>query len=286
MFIDALISGIIFGCIYALVASGFSISLGFTKMLNLAHGEVMIFASYFCYFLFKSFGLDPFLSLLIILPVFFFVGFVFYKGLLKYSTKSGPEGILLLFIAISTILQNLGLFFWLPTQRSITLEYVASPIILFGVTIPPIYLIGGVTGFTLIFLLHIFLTKTRTGMTIRAIPQDSDLARTCGINSHFMGRIAFGLAFLCSALAGVMVAVMFTFNPASGVTYLLIALAVVVLGGLGSIFGCLAGGLVIGIAGALGAYFFGSGVQLLLSYIIFLIVLLVRPKGLFGRYVL
>ncbi|MEM2889428.1 MAG: branched-chain amino acid ABC transporter permease [Candidatus Bathyarchaeia archaeon] len=286
MFIDALISGIIFGCIYALVASGFSVSLGFTKMLNLAHGEVMIFASYFCYFLFKSFSLDPFLSLLIILPVYFSVGFVFYKGLLKYSSKSSSEGILLLFIAISTILQNLGLLFWLPTQRSITLEYAASPIMLFGVAIPPIYLIGGIAGFAAIFVLHIFLTKTRTGMAIRAIPQDSDLARACGINSYFMGRIAFGLAFLCCGLAGVMVAVMFTFNPASGVTYLLIALAVVVLGGLGSIFGCLAGGLVIGIAGSLGAYFFGSGVQLLISYIIFLIVLLIRPKGLFGRYVL
>ncbi len=286
MLMDALISGIIFGCIYALVASGFSVSLSFTKMLNLAHGEVMIFASYFCYFLFKSFGLDPFLSLLIILPVFFLAGFIFYRGLLKYSTKSSPEGILLLFIAISTILQNLGLLFWLPTQRSITLEHLASPIILFGMAIPPVYLIGGVAGFALIFGLHIFLTKTRTGMAIRAIPQDSDLARTCGINASFMGRIAFGLAFLCCGLAGVMVAVMFTFNPVSGVTYLLIALAVVVLGGLGSIFGCLAGGLVIGIAGSLGAYFFGSGVQLLISYIIFLIVLLIRPKGLFGRYVL
>lgn len=284
--IDALISGILFGCIYALIASGFSMALGFTKMLNLAHGEIMIFASYLCYFLFKSFGIDPFLSLLIILPAFFLVGFVFYKGLLKYSSKSSPEGILLLFIAISTILQNLGLLFWLPTQRSITLEYASSPISLFGITIPPIYLIGCVAGFVAIVGLHIFLTKTSIGMSIRAVPQDSDLARTCGINSIFIGRIAFGLSFLCCGLSGVMIAVMFTFNPASGVAYLLIALSVVVLGGLGSIFGCLVGGLVIGIAGSLSAYYFGSGVQLLVSYVIFLIVLLIRPKGLFGRYVL
>ncbi|MEM1587117.1 MAG: branched-chain amino acid ABC transporter permease [Candidatus Bathyarchaeia archaeon] len=286
MFTDALISGVIFGCIYALIASGFSLSLGFTKMLNLAHGEILIFASYFCYFLFRLFSIDPFLSLLIILPVFFFIGFFLYKALLKYSTKSSPEGVLLLFIAISTILQNVGLLFWLPTQRSITLEYLASPIKFFGVSVPPAYLVGGIAGLMTIFLLHIFLTKTKTGIAIRTISQDPEIARTCGINVSFMGQISFGLAFLNCGLSGVMVALMFTFNPVSGINYLLIALTIVVLGGLGSIFGCLVGGIIIGIAGSIGAYFFGSGVHLLINYIVFLIMLLIRPKGLFGRYVL
>lgn len=286
MLIDTLISGVIFGCIYTLVASGFSLSLGFTKMLNLAHGEILIFASYFCYFLLRLFALDPFLSLFIILPVFFFIGFFLYKALLKYSAKSEPEGILLLFITISTILQNVGLLFWLPTQRSITLEYLAFPIRIFGASIPLTYLVGGIAGLVLIFMLHIFLTRTRIGIAIRTISQDPEIARTCGINVSLMGQIAFGLAFLSCGLSGVMVALMFTFNPVSGINYLLIALTVVVLGGLGSIFGCLVGGIIIGIAGSIGAYFFGSGVHLLISYVVFLIMLLIKPKGLFGRYVL
>ncbi len=286
MLADAIISGILFGGIYALIASGFSIALSFTRILNLAHGEIMIFAAYFCYFLFKSLGIDPFISLLIILPIFFLVGFVFYNGLSRYSRRANLESVLLLFIAISTILQNLGLLFWLSTQRSITLSYLVNPIIILGINISPIYLVGGLVGFAIIFGLHFFLTKTKSGLAIRAIPQDAELAATTGINYFLMGRIAFGLAFLCAGLAGAMVAVMFTFNPTSGLNSLLIALSVVVLGGLGSIFGCLVGGLILGVVGSLASYYFGAGVQLLIGYIIFLIVLLIKPKGLFGRYVL
>jgi len=286
MFADAVISGILIGGLYALVASGFSLAFGFTRILNLAHGEIIVISSYLSYSLFKSLDIDPFLSLPLLLPSFFLVGFIAYRWLSVYVSRGGFEGSLLLFLAISTILQNSAILLWTPNQRSITLEYTTLPFNLLGIRVPTTYMFDFIIGTAFLMGLHIFLTRTRTGKAIRAVPQDPEMASTLGINSTLICQIAFGLAFMACAAAGVLMATTFTFNPTSGLSNLLIALAVVVLGGLGSIVGCLLSGFIIGVGQSLGAYFFGSGVQLLFGYIIFLVVLLIRPKGLLGRYVL
>jgi len=191
---------------------------------------------------------------------------------------------LIMAFGLSIILQNTLLLVFTPDARSLISSLsVKSIAVADYLTIPVIYLIDFIIGLGVITLLHQFFQKTYMGRAIRAASDDEDAAQLMGINTKHIYAYAMGIAMTSAAVAGVLVGMTFTFYPHTGPQYLIVAFGVVIIGGLGSMIGTFVGGIILGLAQLLGAHFLGPGFQLLSGYVILLIVLTVRPQGIFGK---
>jgi branched-chain amino acid transport system permease protein len=214
----------------------------------------------------------------------FFIGFLVQGYLLNRVLGKGMEPPLIVAFGLSIILQNILLLVFTPDARSLisTLSVKTIQVAAF-LSIPAIYLIDFLIGLGVIILLHKFFQKTYMGRAIRAASDDEDAAQLMGINTRNIYAYAMGIAMATAAVAGVLVGMTFTFYPHTGPQYLIIAFGVVIIGGLGSMTGTFLGGVILGLAQLLGAHFLGPGFQLLSGYVILLIVLTVRPQGIFGK---
>jgi len=278
-----IVSGILLGGLYTIIALGLSLVFGVMKLINVAHGDLVIFGSYFAYAILAHAGVDPILSLVLGIPVLFGVGFVIQKFVMAPVFRISMEAPLIIAFGISLILENVYQIVFTPLSRGLTTPYSLESISLGEVYVPVVYLLNFVAAIVVILILGTFLKKTYLGQAIVAASQDALAAQLMGINTARLFAITFGISAAVSAVAGVFLGLTFPFTPVSGIPFLIIAFGVVILGGLGSILGTFLGGIILGLAQTLGAHFIGASEQMLIVYVIVLLVLAIRPQGLFGR---
>ena len=281
--IQPILNGILLGGLYAVIAIGMSTMFGIVKLVNLAHGDLMILSSFLSLCLISWLGVNPFISLLVVVPVMYFVGYFVQGFLINRVLGKDMEPPLLVAFGLSIILQNLLLLIFTPDARTLKTSLAVKTIPVMGnVSIPVIYLVDFLIGLAVITSLYLIFQKTYIGRAIRAASDDEQAAQLMGVNTRNIYAKAMGIAMMTAAIAGVLLGMTFTFYPHTGPQYLIIAFGVVVIGGLGSMKGALAGGLILAVAQVLGAHFFGPGFQLFSGYVVLLIVLALRPQGIFG----
>jgi branched-chain amino acid transport system permease protein len=278
-----LVMGILLGGLYAVIALGLSLVFGVMRLINVAHGDLVVFGSYFAYVMVTFLGWDPVLSLVIGIPLLFLIGFAVQKFLMARAFKLSMEAPLIIAFGMSLVLENLYQILFSPMSRGISTPYSMESFVVGGIYIPVVYVMSFVAALLVMGALHTFLKKTYLGQAIVAASQDAEAAQLKGINTPRIFAFTFGIAAATAAVAGVFLGLTFPFTPVSGISFLIIAFGVVILGGLGSIMGTFIGGIILGLAQTLGAHFAGSAAQMLILDIMVLFILAVRPQGLFGR---
>jgi len=283
-FLEPFINGILLGGLYAVIGIGLSMIFGIMRQVNLAHGELMILASYFSLIFIQLLGLHPLLTFLFVLPATFLLGYLIQTFLFNRVLEKGMEPYLMISFGLSIILQNAMLLIFTPDARTLKTGLAIESLDVFGLFhVPVIYLVDCAAGFLVLILLHVMMKRTYLGWAIRAASDNLTAARLMGINPKRIYALAMGMAVMTAAVSGVLVGMTFTFYPHSGTQYLIIAFGVVIIGGLGSLPGTFLGGLILGVSQLVGGRIIGPGLQLLSGYIILLVVLTIRPQGLLGR---
>ena len=279
-----IMNGLLLGGLYGIVGIGMSMIFGIVRVVNLAHGDLIILAAYLSFVTLSIFKVSPLLTLVLVIPAMFLIGFVIQYHLVNRVIGKDMNPPLLVAFGLSIIVQNLLLLIFTPDARALLtdLSVATLPIGSF-LNIPVIYLVDFIGAVVTIFLLSLFFNKTYLGKAIRAASDDEGAAELMGINSKRIYAWAMAIAGGTAAVAGVLVGMTFTFCPHTGPDYLIIAFGVVIIGGLGSLLGTLMGGLILGVAQILGAHFLGPGFQLVSGYIILLAVLTFKPTGLFSK---
>lgn len=286
IFIDlapSIIMGILLGGLYAMIALGLSMVFGVMKLINVAHGDLVIFGSYFAFAIMTYVGMDPILSLVIGIPLLFVVGFFIQKFLMARAFRLSMEAPLLIAIGISLVLENTYQIVFTPMSRGLSTSYSMESLTMGEIYIPLVYLLSFSVAIVVMFALGSFLKRTYIGQAIIAASQDAGSAQLMGINTTRIFAFTFGIASAIAAVAGVFLGLTFPFTPVSGIQFLIIAFGVVILGGLGSIIGTFVGGIILGLAQTLAAQYISASMQMLFLYVIVLVLLAVRPRGLFGR---
>ena len=275
-----LINGILLGGIYALLGVGMTMMFGIVKLTNLAHGEFIIMGAFGSTMLAQWLGIDPIITLIITVPMMFIIGVVLQTVLINRVMLQGSEPALLVTFGLSIILQDLFLLLFTADAQRANVAYNTKTIPLgANLYISVLDLIVFAISLITILILTVFLRKTYMGRAIRATSDDTTAAALMGVSVKKTYAIALGIAMATAAVAGLGVGMRWTFYPSSGGSYLLIAFGVVVIGGMGSIPGTLVAGLVFGLAQVLGGANYGQ----LISYILLIIMLAVRPQGLFSK---
>ncbi|MGI6730790.1 MAG: branched-chain amino acid ABC transporter permease [Anaerovoracaceae bacterium] len=282
--IQSIIQGLLLGGLYAAIGIGMNLIFGIVNLTNLAHGDFLILASYISFAVITGLGVEPLVSLIIVVPVMFIIGFVIQNTMLNKVLGQGPNPPLLITFGLSVVIQNLLLYFFTADARFLHSSLTTGSLVITDtIRISYTYLIGCVVGALLIIVLAYYFKNTYQGKAIMAASDDKEAAQLMGVNIKNIYGIAMGISLATAGVAGVLIGMIYNFYPTSGSSYLVIAFAVVVIGGIGSTWGTLFAGLIFGIAQVLGAYFFGASAQLLTGYVVLLIMLIVRPQGLFSR---
>jgi len=282
--LDPLVNGLLLGGLYAVIGIGLSMIFGIMKQVNLAHGDLMILSSYFSLLCLQYLGLHPLLTLLLVAPAMYLVGYGIQRLLFNRVMGQGLEPFLMVSFGLSIILQNVLLLTFTPDARTLKSAMVLKSISVFGLfNIPLISLINFSLALAILLALQLFMRKTYLGWAIRAASDDLSGAQLMGINPKKIYAVTMGLASVTAAMAGVLVGITFTFYPHSGTQYLIIAFGVVIIGGLGSLPGTFLGGMILGVSQLVGGRLIGPGFQLLSGYLILLVVLTIRPQGILGR---
>lgn len=284
--LNIVIAGLIMGGIYALIAVGLSLQYGVGRVLNISHGEFIMLGAFATWSLYTLLGVSPLLSLIICGPFLFFLGFSIHRTLFQYlrdkseSMGAFADSSLLASFGLLFIIQNIALLIWKADLRGYS--YLNSPVSIFGAIFTANRLVALFFAVTISLVFYLFLTFTRMGKAIRASAEDPITAQVMGVNIHRMLAICFGLGALMAGFAGPLISMMYEIQPIMGMEYTIIAIIVVVLGGLGSITGSLIGGFSLGLVGSIVTYF-NPGLSLIAYYVIFILLLLIRPTGIFGK---
>jgi branched-chain amino acid transport system permease protein len=271
------------GGVYGLVAIGLTLIFGVMRIINFAHGSLMMLGMFTTYWLFVLLGIDPYLSLLFSIPLLFIVGLVIEHFLIAKVLDAPEHNQLLLTLGISLFIENFALFLWTPNFRTLDVQYVKKAAMVGTVMISLPKVIAFLFAIILTALLYYFLRSTDLGKAIRATSEEKEGALTVGINMKRIYYLAFGIGAACVGAAGTLTAPFFYVNPHVGGVFVITAFVVVVLGGMGNLIGALVGGLIVGLAESIGAAFVPGQLKQLIIYFIFILVLLFKPQGLFGR---
>ena len=284
--LDIVIAGLLLGGLYALIAMGLSLQYGVARVLNVAHGEFIMLGGMGTWWLFKIQGVNPIICIVICGPLAFGLGFLIHRYIFRYLLKKSPsqaafEGkSLLASFGLSFIIMNIAFMVWGPDIRGYSFLKNTVDIggALFGAN--RYVTLGFSLAIGLIF--YLFLVRSRLGKAIRAAAQDPTIAGLMGININFVLAFCFGLGAAMAAIAGVLISMSYPVSGAIGIEYTIIAIIVVVLGGLGSILGSFIGGFLLGLVGSVVSHY-DPGLTLAAYYLLFVLLLLVRPTGLFGK---
>jgi branched-chain amino acid transport system permease protein len=281
--LQAVVSGLLIGALFALAALGLSLVVGVVRIVNLMHGELVLLGAYVAYGLVQATGLNALLVAPLAALTVALLGWPLERFVLQPVVRHGEEAPLLTTFALSVIIQNLLVFLLSADTRSIDSGYGATRLQVGGVSVPAMYLVGFAVALLVCACVHLLITRTAFGRRIRASAENPADAAVVGVPVRRLYALTFMLAAGVSGLGGALLGMMFSFTPSSGVEYLLTGFTVVVLGGLGSVIGTLVGGLALGLVESLAAAFLGDGYRLFVGLVAFLVFLALRPQGLFGR---
>lgn len=281
--IQLILSGSLIGGVYVACSLGLSLIIGVIRVINFAQGELMMLSMFATYFLFDLFGVHPILSFFVMIPAFFVVGFVIQKFMLERFLDKGRTTLLLLTFGLGLVLQNMALALWGATPKSIIVGFTGTSISIGPFFLNQARLIALIASLLMVVTISILLFRTEFGNQIRSVAQDRILASLMGVNVSKTYAIAFGIGVALVGGAGSLVTMYYPIDPTAGVAFKTVMLVVVVLGGLGSIKGALVGGLIVGITQQLSTTVFSIQLQNVIAYLVFVLFLIFRPSGLFGR---
>jgi len=281
--LNAVLSGLGIGGLFAVTALGLSLVFGVMRLINLAHGEFIVLGAYLAYYLTQLAGLDPLIGMLIAAPAVALLAYPLQHYGLSPVMSRGAEAPLLITFGVSVVLQNLFIIFFTPDVRSLSGPYAQANVDILGVKLPVIYIICLAMAIVLLAITHLVVSRTGLGRRLRASAEDATAAEVMGVNVRRVYSATYAIAAGTAAIGGVLVGLAFSFAPTTGTMYLVTGFAVVVLGGVGSIKGTLVGGLLLGVIESVGAAFVGDGWRDFIGFVVFLIVLSIRPQGIFGR---
>ncbi|MGW1162049.1 branched-chain amino acid ABC transporter permease [Streptomyces sp. NPDC002513] len=278
---NAVVQGVLLGGLYALFATGLSVMFGVMRVVNLAHGDLAVVASFLALAMVNGTGLPLWVAIVVTAPLFAVLGYMTQRVLLRRSLRAGPLSTLVVTFGLSIILQNVLLEIFSADTRTLGGGAFATGSfrITRDISIPYLSLVTFVLAMIVIIAIQLFLSRTGLGRMLRASSDDPDTATLVGADSRHVYGIATAIAFGTVALAGVMMAMRSSFDPSTGPSRLLFAFEAVVIGGLGSLWGTLLGGMVLGLTQSLGAQI-DPALTILSGHIIFLAVLALRPQGL------
>lgn len=289
MYYETLILGLVMGCIYTATALGVNIIYGIMKIVNWASGALLMVSMFIAYGAVVVLHFNPYLTLLVAIPVMFVFGYFFQHIVirplyLRERADSNPVGLLLVTAGLGIALENIMLMIFKSTPRSVSMSISLTYVnIGFGRKLSLVKIIGACIAFVTVVLLWIYMNKTYSGKALRATSQDREAAQLMGINVLRSYNLAFGLGCALCAVAGVIFSTFYTITPSVGTTIGSKAFIILVLGGKGSIGGCLLAGLIIGLVEAFGGLFFDSYMSQIFCFVIFVLVLYFKPSGLFGK---
>lgn len=281
------IFGVLVGGLYGLAAMGLSLVFGVLKMLNVAHGELIMLGGYVGFWLFTLWKIDPFASLVPSAIALFLAGILLYQVLFRrliyFPEETKIKNSILIGFGLALVLQTLAILVWKADERAITTPYAGAIFPIGGVVVPLARL--GALGIAFLALggLHLFLHRTLPGKAIRATAEDVEAASLAGIPVPAVFLGAFGLGSALAGIAGTLVSMTDAISPAIGLSWTLKALIVVVLSGLGNVFGTFVAGLFLGVAESMSGFFLGNAYREVMGLVLFLFVLSLRPQGLFTR---
>ena len=280
--IQSIVNGILTGSLYAMIAVGLTVIFGVMRIINMSHGEFVMMGMFGTYWSYTLLGIDPFISLILWIPLTFIFGFYLHKLILARIIPTGELNSLLFTAGLSLMIANLALLFFSGNYRNINLVYGMLPMRPFGIAISIPLAIGFVLTLLISALLYLFLSRTNTGLAIRATAQNQNAAALMGVNINKINSLTFGLGTCLAGAAGVLLAPSLFLYPTVGEILVVKCFVITVLGGLGSVPGAIAGGILLGLVESLGSVYISVAYKDTIGFVIFLLVLLFRPSGLFG----
>lgn len=273
----SLLSGLLLGAMLSLTALGLSITLGVMRLVNLAHGEMLIGGAYLSFYLLQRGGIDPLLAVPLVAAVLALVAWPLHRLLIAPLQGKGPEAPMMTMFGVSIIVQNLFLAAFSADSRSIDTTLATTPFTLGPISVPQIYVVGAAISVALVLGVHLLVAHTGFGRALRAASADPVAAAVQGVNVRRVHALTFGLGAACAGVAGVLIGAAFSFTPSGGATYLLVSFAVVLMGGVGNIRGTLWAGLVMGVLQSIGGLLLGDGYRDLVGLLVFLVALSLKP---------
>jgi branched-chain amino acid transport system permease protein len=281
--VPAILNGLMTGAVYALVALGLTLIYGVLHIINFAHGALLTAAMFAAFFAYKLLGLDPYLAAVFITPLFFALGYGLQRFVIGPAAHGDDRNILLVTLGLAVVIENALLFAFRADTRTINLPY-AFDVVEIGtafLAVPRVIAFAAVIVVALV--LWLIMQWTDTGKAIRAVAKEKLGAELSGIDVAHIYAVTFGLGTACLAIAACLLIPTYYVNPGAGNAFVLIAFTVVVLGGMGSVTGALIGGLFVGVVESLSSLYLGESLGQIGIFVMFIVVLLVRPSGLFGE---
>jgi branched-chain amino acid transport system permease protein len=283
IFFQILVNGLFAGGIYSLVAVGLTLIYGVMIIINFAHGEFLMIGIYIAYWANVLFGIDPYLSVPLAFVLVFLLGVLIQRTLVQNILDAHPMSQIVLLVGLSTLLMGLAQFFFGAEPRALRVPYETATVSLLGLRFSIARSVAFLSALLISIILYFFLNYTKTGKAMRAVSQSRVGARLMGININYIYALTFGIGAAVTGIGGVLLAPNHVMIPTMGMSYSVIAFVVVVLGTMGNFIGAFLGGLIIGVAEAFAGYFLGGDLKIVASMGIFILILLLKPSGLFGR---
>jgi branched-chain amino acid transport system permease protein len=281
--LQSLVNGILLGGVYACVGLGFSLVWGVTNVINLAHGVMIALGAYVTFWAYQGLGLDPFLSVPLAMLVVGLLGYAIQRYLVNLVVRTGVFMTLILTFGIQLVLIDSALFLFSGDYRAVTPSYGGTGLDLGPVVVPYVRLGIFAIGLGLTWGLHLFMTRTRTGNAIRATALNRDAAQLVGVDIGRIYAVTFAIGAALAGAAGALLSTLYTITPVMGQPLLGKAFVIACLGGLGTMWGSLIGGLILGLAETVGAATIGPAYQQALSFGLLVVILVVRPEGIVGQ---
>lgn len=279
----AAINGLLLGGAYALVAVGLTLIYGVLHIINFAHGSLLMLAMYGVYFLLTKANVDPYAALPLMVAAMFAGGYLLYRAVIGRFSHGKDENILLITLGLAIVLENIALFFFTGDTQTITVSYSYEMVALGPALVPLPKLVSFLASLVLCGALALFIARTDAGKAIRAVAKERHGARLVGIDVDKMLAVAYGIGIACLGAAACLLMPSFYVTPTVGHLFVIVAFTIVVLGGMGSFVGALLGALIIGLTESLAGLFLGEALGQIGIPLVFILILLLRPTGLFKR---
>jgi branched-chain amino acid transport system permease protein len=283
VFLQSVISGVLVGGVYALIGIGLTMIFGVMRVINFAHGELLMLGMYATWLVYTRLGVDPYLSILLTAPLLFLWGAFLQRAFINRVLNALPQNQILLTIGLGLVMSNAVMLAFTSDYKILTTSYSSSSFDLGGISVSEPLLYSFLITAAITAALYWFLLRTDTGQAIRATAQDREAAQLMGINVRWMSVLAFGIGAALAGTAGALVSPTYYIFPQVGGAFTLKAFVIVVLGGMGSVIGATLGGIVIGVTESLAAVYVASGLKELVVFVLFLALLLFKPSGLLGK---
>lgn len=279
------VSAVLLAGFYASMAYGLGLIYGVLRVVNLAHGGMIMASAYFSWVLFTRFSLDPYLAIPIVMVVFFVIGVAMYKGLVRFLPRGAAGGVqsLLLLFGVWLVIRNIAYLLFSGDDQAVRTTYSTASVEIFGGS----YSVNRVAVFVIslvaVGLLQLWLSKTYTGKAVRGVTENADSSTLVGVDVERMYALTFGVGTALAGLAGVLASTLFAFNPSFGASELLKSFVIIVLGGMGSVIGIALGALILSFAEVFAIFVVPSYLSAAVGFVLLVVVLVVRPGGLFGK---